>query len=70
MDIPATHLASATLLNCKRVFLGSQVRSQAAKFCYLLALELGPFVQLHLDQLAVFDGFLHCLNLAVMEFAL
>jgi hypothetical protein len=43
--------------------------AEAAKFCCLPGLEHGPFVLLHYHQLFVFYV-LHCLNVAVLEFAL
>jgi hypothetical protein len=43
--------------------------AEAAKFCCLLRLEHGPLVLFHHHQLSVFQ-FLHCLSLAVLEFAL
>ena len=44
--------------------------NKAAKFCCLLVLEHSPFIMVNLHQLSVFNGFLHCLSLAVLELAL
>lgn len=40
--------------------------AEADKLCWL-ALEHGPLVQLHLQQLSSFGSSLHCLSLAVTE---
>jgi hypothetical protein len=44
--------------------------TEAAKFYCLLGLKHGPLVQLYLHQLSVFNGFLHCLTVVVLEHAL
>ena len=45
--------------------------AEAAKFSCLLELEHAFFLTiLHLHQLSVFSGFLHCLSLAVLELTL
>lgn len=36
--------------------------AKAARFCCLVELELGPFIQLHLHQLFVVNGLCHCLS--------
>jgi hypothetical protein len=45
--------------------------AKAAKFCCLLGLEHDLLVELkNLHWVSVFNGFFHCLSLAVMELAL
>jgi hypothetical protein len=43
--------------------------AKAAEFCFLLGLEPGPFIQLHLYQISVFNRFLYYPSLAAMELA-
>lgn len=42
--------------------------TEAAKFCCLMGLELGPLFQLHLHQPSVVDGFLHSLSFSLIPF--
>lgn len=70
---PATHLASATFLSCKRMFLNSKARTTWPKLPNLVACwawNTGPLIQLQIEQLSVFPGFFRCLSLTVLELAL
>ena len=78
MDTPALCLTSVAILSCTGrfhhlflVFLTLKTSqnhvAEAAKFCCLLGLQCGPFLQIHFQQLASLDDFLHHLSLAVLE---
>ena len=50
--------------------LKPEPHGQSCQVLLLTGAGTWPLVQLHLHQLSVFYGFLHCLDLAVLEFAL